>query len=204
MDMGSLPQATLIFLGANIILSLYAFNNPDFFNWGKLHAVSVLKNNEWHRVLVAGFLHVDPGHLLVNMLTLWFFGPVMEQVLTPRGFFIVYLGALLLGNLGAVFRHAGDRLYSAVGASGAVSGILYAYCLVAPFSNIYVFFAIPVPAFLFAILYTLYSIYGMRAQRDNIGHDVHLIGAAAGIALAILLKPALLPNFFNEISGLFG
>lgn len=206
MDGLNLHSATTIFLIANIVISVTGFANENFVRWGLLNVNAVLKHNEWHRLLTAGFLHADPMHLFVNMLTLFFFGPYMEypSTLGPQTFFIVYLGALVIGNLGALLVHANEPRYSALGASGAVSGVLFAFCLFAPFTNIYVFGALPVPAILYAFLFVAYSLYGMKAQNDNIGHDAHLFGAIGGVVLTIILKPEALSRFMGQISGLFG
>lgn len=204
MDGLNLHSATTIFLIANVLISITGFTNDNFVRWGLLNVHGVLKQNEWHRVLVSGFLHADPFHLFVNMLTLFFFGPEMERILGPQTFFLVYLGALIAGNIGALVFHAREPHYSALGASGAVSGILFSFCLFAPFTMIYLFAALPIPAILYAVLFVAYSIYGMRAQNDNIGHDAHLFGALGGVVLTIILDPRALPAFLNQISGLLG
>ncbi|MFC6199245.1 rhomboid family intramembrane serine protease [Ponticaulis profundi] len=204
MEQMGLTQATLIFIVANVFLSIIGFTNDRFVRWGLLTTEGVLKRQEWHRVLVSGFLHADPMHLFVNMLTLFFFGPLMEFVLGPQTFFLVYLGSLLAGSALALVMNAKNMDYAALGASGAVSGVLFSFCLYAPFEMIYFFGIIPIPAILFAVLYVAYSVYGMGARRDNIGHDAHLGGAIGGVLLTILLKPEIVPHFLNEISGLFG
>ena len=204
MEQFGLTQATLIFIAANVAFSVYGFTNEAFVRWGVLHTRAVLKGQEWHRVLVSGFLHADGMHLFVNMLTLFFFGPLMEQVLGPQTFYLVYLGSLLAGSALALIMNAKNPDYAALGASGAVSGVLFSFCLFAPFEMIYFFGVIPIPAILFAVLYVAYSVYGMGARRDNIGHEAHLGGAIGGVVLTILLEPAILPHFLNEISSLFG
>ncbi|MAP95837.1 MAG: rhomboid family intramembrane serine protease [Ponticaulis sp.] len=196
-------RGSMIFLAANVVLSLFAFQNRDFLNWGILHTGAVFRGQEWHRVLTAGFLHADPMHLLFNMVTLFFFGPTVEGIIGSQNFFIVYLAALLGGNLFALFRHRNDINYSALGASGAISGILFSFCLFTPFSMIIVF-VVPVPAILYAILFILYSIYGMGANNDNIGHDAHLSGAIIGVLTTILLVPASLQYFLSQISRFLG
>lgn len=204
MEIMGLPQATFIFIAANVLISVAGFANERFLNFGLLNVEAILSRQEWHRVLIAGFLHADPFHLFVNMLTLFFFGPAMEQVLGPHAFYIVYLGSLILGNLGALIMHAREPRYSALGASGAVSGVLFSFCLYAPFHMIFIFGILPVPAILYAVFFVAYSLYGMRAQNDNIGHDAHLFGAAAGVIVSIILYPSLLSHFIGQISGLMG
>ncbi len=203
-------RATLIFLVANIALSVMAFSNDGLMRWGILNTRAVLQGKDYHRLLTSGFLHADPAHLFVNMLTLFFFGPPVEIVLgemTGMGsiaFLCVYLGALLGGNSFALWRHRNDPNYMALGASGAVSGIIFTFCLFAPFQSLYLFFVLRMPAIVFALLYVAYSIYGMRAARDNIGHDAHLGGAFIGIAIAVLLHPELLGIFIGQITQALG
>ena len=196
-------KATLVFLAANIILSLIAFNNHAFARAGVMNTYAVLKQKEYHRVLVAGFLHGNPMHLFLNMLTLFFFGPSIEGIIGHQSFFLVYLGALLGGNLLALWRHRDEPGYSVLGASGAVSGIIFSFCLFAPFSLIFVYF-IPVPAILFAVIYTGYSLYAMNARDNHISHEAHIGGAVVGLALTLFLFPSALGHFIGQITNLFG
>lgn len=202
MDALLASKATLIFLVANLALSFYAFNNETFGRWGVLSTSGVFRNQEYHRVLVSGFLHADPMHLLFNMITLYFFGPYVElAVLGSQPFFLVYLAALIGGSLFALFMNRNNPNYTALGASGAVSGIIFVFCLHDPFREIY-FFIIEMPAILYAALFVLFSLYGMHARRDNIGHDAHLAGAVSGIAMALVIYPSLLGIFLSRLADL--
>ncbi len=186
-------------MAANVALSVYGFVNERFVGWGLLSTSGVLQRQEFHRILVSGFLHGGPFHLFVNMITLFFFGPVMEQILGPRMFFVIYIGALVIGSLAALWFNRRNPDYRALGASGAVSGILFSFCLFAPFELLYVFFIVPVPAIVFAVLYVLYSLYGMGQEERVIGHEAHLGGAIGGVCLTILLVPASLATFLSQI-----
>ena len=199
----NIAHATMIFLVANVLISVAGFANERIVQWGLLNVHAILKENEWHRTLTSGFLHADPMHLFLNMFTLFFFGQAMESVLGSQPFFIVYIGSLIAGSLLALLMHAKEPHYSALGASGAVSGVMFSFCLFAPFHMIYVFGAIPVPAILYAVLFVLYSIYGMGARNDNIGHDAHLGGAIGGIIITIFLRPDVPGRFLDQINGLF-
>ncbi|HET6566853.1 MAG TPA: rhomboid family intramembrane serine protease, partial [Rhodothermales bacterium] len=149
------------------------------------------------------------GHLLFNMLTLYFFGPVMEQLLGSIPFYILYFGSELTAHLFSLYMNRNNPNYAAIGASGAVSGVVFAFCLVSPFTPLFLFFIpIPIPAIVFALLYVLGSIYAMRVSRgggagsgfvSGIAHEAHIGGAIGGVVLAILLEPALLPHFLNQI-----
>ena len=127
------------------------------------------------------------------MLTLYFFAPIVIGLLGNWEFIVVYLGSLVLGNLLSYYFHKDEYHFSAVGASGAVSGILYSAILLNPDMSLYMFFIpVPIPAYIFGIGYLLYSIYGMRANNDNIGHDAHFGGAVGGYVITLLMVPVLL------------
>jgi membrane associated rhomboid family serine protease len=146
-------------------------------------------------MVTSGFLHADFNHLLFNMLTLYFFAPVVVGFLGTTFFIIIYLAALVAGSLLSFQFHKDEPYYSAIGASGAVTGILYAAILLNPSMSLYLFFVpIPIPAWLFGVAYLLYSIYGMRTKKDNIGHDAHFGGAIAGYVLTLAFAPYILSN----------
>jgi membrane associated rhomboid family serine protease len=136
------------------------------------------------------------------MITLYFFGSVMERLFAPYigagGYVAFYLGGIVVAMLPSWLRHRQDPTYRSLGASGAVSAVLFAFILIQPWALIFVFF-IPVPAIVFAALYVAYSIWSERRARDNINHSAHLWGAAWGVAFMVLLQPSLLPRFFAEL-----
>ena len=142
------------------------------------------------RLVSSGFLHADTQHLLFNMLSLYFFADVVITLLSPIQFLLVYFGSLLVGSLLSLYFHKNEYHYSAVGASGAVSGIIYSAILLQPGMNLYIIFIpIPIPAYIFGIGYLLYSIYGMKNRVGNIGHDAHFGGAVGGYIITLLLSP---------------
>ena len=143
-------------------------------------------------MLSSGFLHADLTHLIFNMLTLWFFAPVVISFLGAIPFVLVYFGSLIFGSLLTMVFHKNDYSYRAVGASGAVTGVLYSAILLQPDMMLGIFFVIPMPAYIFGILYLLYSIYGMKAKNDNIGHTAHFGGAVGGYLITLLREPTLL------------
>ncbi len=190
--MQNIHIATIIIIAANIIISLKGFNDFSFFEKYKFNIAGIRKG-EQIRMFTSGFLHVDYGHLFFNMLTLYFFANVVINSVGAAKFALIYLASLVVGNLLSYYFHKDEYHYSAVGASGAVTGILYAAILFVPEMNLYLFFIpIPIPAWVFGILYLLYSIYGMRSRHGNIGHDAHFGGAIAGYVLTIAFAPILL------------
>jgi membrane associated rhomboid family serine protease len=183
--------ATLIIIAANILISIKGFNDFSFFEKYKFNIAGIRKG-EHLRMFSSGFLHGDFSHLLFNMLTLYFFAGVVIDVLGTPKFVIIYIASLLLGSLLSFYFHKDEYHYSAIGASGAVTGILYAAILFMPNSKLYLFFAIPIPAWLFGVAYLLYSIYGMKNKIGNIGHDAHFGGAIAGYVLTLAFAPWLI------------
>ena len=185
-------MATLAIIAANVIISLKGFKDFSFFEKYKFN-IGGIRRGEQFRMFSSGFLHLDFSHLLFNMLTLYFFADVVIGSIGYVKFLIIYFASLLVGNLLSFYFHKDDYNYSAIGASGAVSGILYSAILFYPNMSLYLFFIpIPIPAWIFGILYLLYSIYGMKKSLGNIGHDAHFGGALAGYVLTILFAPSLL------------
>ena len=182
---------TLLLIGANILFSSKGFQDFSFFENYKFN-VGAIRRGEYIRYLSSGFLHADWTHLLVNMLTLYFFAGAIIARLGLLPFLVIYFASLLVGNFLSFAFHKDEYHYSAIGASGAVSGVVFAFVLLYPDQNLYLFFAIPIKAWLFGILYLVYSIYGMRNQLGNIGHDAHFGGAVAGYGLTLLFEPYLL------------
>jgi len=175
----------------NVLVSYKGFNDASFFRKNEFHIGSI-KTGEKYRLITSGFLHADLMHLLFNMLTFYFFGPTVLAILGVWGMLIIYFGSLIFGSLLTLYMYKNDYGYRAVGASGAVTGIIFSAILFNPDANLYLFFALPIPAYLFGIGYLFYSIYGMKTKNDNIGHTAHFGGAIAGYLLTLVLMPQLL------------
>ena len=176
---------------ANAVISYKGFNDLAFFRKYEFHVGSI-RSGEQIRMLSSGFLHADIMHLAFNMLTLWFFAPVVIHWMGTFSFVLIYFGSLIFGSLLTMLFHKNDYNYRAVGASGAVTGVLYSAILLQPDMMLGIFFVIPMPAYLFGILYLLYSIYGMRAKNDNIGHTAHFGGAIGGYLITLIKEPSLI------------
>ncbi|MAM18040.1 MAG: rhomboid family intramembrane serine protease [Gramella sp.] len=186
--MGDLHIVTIIIIALNVIVSFKGFKDPVFFNKYRFN-IGDIKAGSKHQIFTSGFLHANTSHLFVNMITLYFFANIVIYALGSTAFIMVYVASLLLGNFFSYYFHKHDYNYTAVGASGAVMGILYAAILLQPDMMLGLFFIIPVPAYVFGIGYLLYTIYGMKRNNDNIGHDAHFGGATAGYILTIVLAP---------------
>lgn len=189
--MYNLHIATIAIIAANVLVSLRGFNDTTFFDRYKF-SIGGIQAGQRERMATSGFLHVDISHLFFNMFTLYFFANVVINWFGPGKFLIIYFVSLLGGSLLALFFHKDEPFYSAVGASGAVTGILYAAILLNPDMQLGIMFIpIPLPAYVLGIAYLLYSIYGMRSRLGNIGHTAHFGGAIGGYATTLLFKPEL-------------
>ncbi|WP_166966233.1 rhomboid family intramembrane serine protease [Yeosuana marina] len=187
--MGKLDVVTIIIIAANVIISYKGFSDFGFFEKYKFN-VGAVRRGEQFRLFSTGFLHADNAHLFFNMFSLYFFADVVIGFLGVFSFVIIYVGSLILGSLLSLYFHKDEYHYSAVGASGAVMGIIYSAILLQPGMSLYMFFIpIPIPAYIFGIGYLLYSIYGMKNRIGNIGHDAHFGGAIGGYAITLLLAP---------------
>ena len=178
--MYNLNIATIAIIVANVIASLKGFNDTGFFERYKF-SIGGIKGGQKDRMLTSGFLHVDMSHLFMNMLTLYFFADVVINWFGPIKFVGIYFISLVAGSLLALVFHKNEPYYSAVGASGAVTGILYTAILLQPDMRLGIMFIpIPLPAYVLGIGYLLYSIYGMKKRLGNIGHTAHFGGAMGG------------------------
>ncbi|SHG28040.1 rhomboid family intramembrane serine protease [Flagellimonas flava] len=189
--MHNLHVATIAIMAANILVSLRGFSDTNFFERYKF-SIGGIQAGQRERMATSAFLHVDISHLFFNMFTLYFFANVVINWFGPGKFLIIYFISLLGGSLLALFFHKDEPHYSAVGASGAVIGILYAAILLNPDMQLGIMFIpIPLPAYVLGIAYLLYSIYGMKSRLGNIGHTAHFGGAIGGYATTLLFKPEL-------------
>jgi len=179
---------------ANVLISIKGFNDQLFFRKYEFHVGSI-RAGEQIRMVTSGFLHVDEMHLAFNMLTLYFFAPIVYEYLSNSTFLLIYGGSLIFGNLLTMVFHGNDYSYRAVGASGAVTGIIYSAILLEPNMSIYGF----IPGYIFGFIYLLGSIYGMKAKRDNIGHTAHFGGAIGGYAITLIKDPILFQESTYEV-----
>lgn len=175
---------------ANVLISFKGFNDEYFFRKYQFHVGSI-RSGEQFRMISSGFLHVDLVHLAFNMIALYSFAPVVLEEFGNTGFLLIYAGSLIFGSLLTMVFHSNEYSYSAVGASGAVTGIIYSSILIYPGMTVGIFGVIPMPAYIFGIVYLLYSIYGMKAKNDNIGHTAHFGGAIGGYAITLIKEPML-------------
>jgi membrane associated rhomboid family serine protease len=204
MDSLFASPVTLGLLVVNVIASLIAFRNEAFMQQNILWVGPMRERGEWYRGISSGFLHVNGPHLLLNMYGLWLFGPICEYVLGGVGFVIVYFASLAGGSVWAYIHNRNSPDYRAAGASGALSGIVLAFCLFEPFAILLAFFVIPMWGIVFGVLYVAISYaFSMRENRI-IGHEAHLDGAVAGVIATLLVRPETFSEFVAQAAARFG
>lgn len=192
----------LLIIAATCVVSFMAFSNARLIDRLILWPPAITRGREYWRLATCGLIHADPPHLLFNMITLYFFGRLMESFFVPRvgeiGYLLFYVGGLVASSLPSWYEHRNDAGYRSLGASGAVSAVLFAFILLMPWATIYVF-VLPVPAVIYAVLYLAYTIYMDRQRSDRINHSAHLWGAVYGIVVTALVEPRVLGAFVSKL-----
>ncbi len=198
---------TYFIIAVSVVASLVAFNRPDIFDKFKFNAYAINKHKEWYRFFTYGIIHADYMHLFINMFVLYSFGEIVETLFglnfgqqATLFYILLYVGGIVFSSLWDFGKHKNDSYYNAVGASGAVSAILFSSIILYPQGRIFLFFIpIGIPAPIFGILYLAYSAYMAKKGTDNVGHSAHFWGAIYGIAFTIALKPSLVITFLENL-----
>lgn len=186
----ALAPASFAILAVTIAVSgLGLLVSPRIIERNLLRPYFLLRDRRYDTLITKGFVHADFFHLLFNMMTLYFFGPYLERTIGTVRFVVLYFIGLLVASLGTYFRRRRDPNYASLGASGAISTVLFAFIVYYPMTIIHVFFAIPIPAPLYAVLFLAYSWYSSRQANDNINHDAHFDGAIAGLLFVLVTDP---------------
>ncbi len=198
------PPFILMLLAGIALISYRAIKDPLLFNRLKFN-VSAVENGEYYRLLTAGFIHVDYNHLFFNGFTLFIFGGNTLYGLGTVNFILLYLISLLLGNGLAYYYHKKNPYYTAVGASGAIMGIVYSSILMFPEMELaFIFFPVLMPAYVFGVGYLIYTLFGIKSQNDGIGHTAHFGGAIGGIICTLVFDPFVLEKSFYTLVLMVG
>ncbi|MFA5588453.1 MAG: rhomboid family intramembrane serine protease [Bacteroidales bacterium] len=195
---------TYLIIGITVLISFLAFQNILLMERLQYNPARVIHRKQYYRLFSHAFVHVGWTHLIVNMFVLYFFGQNVENYFSyffgnrAKFFFVIlYIGGILFSNTWSLIKYRNDYFYNAVGASGAVSAVLFTFIFINPWEMLYLFAIIPIPGIIFGAGYLLYSYYMVKRKTDNIAHDAHFLGAVFGILFPIALKPELLVRFIE-------
>ncbi|GAB2782727.1 rhomboid family intramembrane serine protease [Rhabdobacter roseus] len=199
---------TLILIIITVAISWYAWNNPSLLDKWMLNPYRVIQKKEYYRFITSGFIHADFGHLLFNMLSLWFVGEGIERLFGmlfgPDGRFyylFLYIVGIIVSDIPTFIKHRKNAKYNSLGASGGVSAVLFAAILYAPLLQVCLYFAICMPGFIFGLLFLGYSFYESRRGRGYVNHDAHMYGAIFGMLFMAVVYPASVPGFVEQIGS---
>ena len=205
-------NATLVIIIITGIISYKGFSDRAFFEKYKHYPVAEAQNKEWYRMLTSGFLHADWGHLIVNVYVLMMFGNTVEayfglifgKIPGLILYVVMYVTCIIAADLPSYFKHKDNPSYGAIGASGAVSGVVFVSILFTPMSGIgIIFIPVYIPAFIFGIIYLIYTSWAARKGQGRIGHDAHFYGAMYGMLFVIVFHPKVVSNFIQQIAAAF-
>lgn len=196
-------SATLIIIGITVAISIAAFNIPKMMEIGMFMPYRAIRKNTWYELITSGFLHGGFTHLAFNMITLLFFGPVLERSIGEVHFLILYFTGLLASSIPSLIRHKDNPSYATIGASGAVEAVLFAFIVIFPFEKIYLFLIpIGIPAIVFGAIFVAYSIWASKKE-GKINHEAHVGGAAWGLIYMFAFVPNTIDHFLT-IFGFYG
>jgi membrane associated rhomboid family serine protease len=201
---------TYIIIAFTALITIQAFRNNEWFSKLQFNAYQVVHRNEYHRLLTHGFLHANWTHLIVNMLVLFFFGPLVQgdlrmilparlQPLAQLIFLFFYLASIIVASLVTMVKQKNNAWYNAVGASGAVSAVIFFYIFFNPWELIYFYGIIPVPGIIMGVIYLVYSHAMSRRNADNVNHDAHLVGAIFGFIFPLFINVHLFTVFIQKL-----
>ena len=195
------------------IISITAFQNKEVMRKLQLNPYNIVHKKEWHRVITHAFIHADWMHLIFNMFVLFSLGSTVENILNqleaesyiksaPFTYILLYFGGIIFSSLTTVKQYKDDALYNAVGASGAVSAIVFVFIFFMPLEKLYLFMLpIPIPGFIFGLLYLGFSAYMSKKGKDNINHQAHFMGALFGLIFPLFIDIKLFMIFINQLFG---
>jgi membrane associated rhomboid family serine protease len=195
------PVASFIF-ALTIGASLLAFNNEGIYGKWMLHPYSIYRKKNVFTLITSGLIHKDWMHLIFNMLSYFFFAFMLETRIGHWQFGVLYVASLVLSDLPSVAKHKNDYWYHSLGASGAVSAVIFSFIVYEPMTKMMIMpLPIPIPALLFGVLYLVYCHYASKHARDNVNHDAHFFGALCGVFITAILHPEVLPQFIHQLSA---
>ena len=194
------PVASIIFV-LTLATSLWAFNDENIYARFILNPYGVSRGERVYTVITSGLIHKDWNHLLFNMFSYYFFAFQLEARLGHWQFGLLYVLSLILSDLPSIQKHKEDIWYNSLGASGAISAVIFSYIMYDPLASLGILFIpIPIPAWIFGLLYLVYCHFASKHARDNVNHDAHLFGALSGIIVTIALNPHIVHEFIIKFN----
>jgi membrane associated rhomboid family serine protease len=196
---------TLIIIIITTLASIAAFESPRLFDKWALSPYCIIRHKEWYRVVTHGFIHANWTHLFINMLVLYSFGQALIYYLAHctanviTHYLIIYFGGMICATITTIAKHRNNYAYRGIGASGAVSAVMFACIFFNPWSKLLLMGVIPIPGIIYAVLYLLYCSYMSRNANDNINHDAHLYGAVFGFIYPVIIDSYLLKDFIQML-----
>jgi len=198
---------TYVIIGITVLISWYGFNQPDIMRKHMMNPFLIHSRQQYYRFITSGFIHKDFVHLLWNMLSLYFFGSVVEQIfkdiwgstLGAVYFIILYVLGIIVSDIPTYFKHRNNPGYNALGASGGVASVIFVSIIFFPLNYICLYFALCIPGFILGTLYLIYSYFYGRKSMDNINHDAHMYGALFGLVFCVVMYPSSIKSFFEQI-----
>ena len=202
---------TLIIIAITVAISFAGFRSPKLMNELQFNASKIYYKKQYYRLITHAFIHANWEHLFVNMIVLFSFGEAIEKYFQYNFgsnsilyYLLLYFGGILVSNIYALIKHRNNYFYNSVGASGAVSAVLFAAIFFDPWNMIYFFGILPIPGIVFAVLYLVYSYQMSNKAKDNVAHDAHFLGAVYGFIFPILLNPGLFSIFIDKLFRIIG
>lgn len=194
---------TTVIVIITALISLVAWQNQKIMARLIFDCFSIKRFKQYDRFVTHGFVHADGAHLLFNMFTLYFFGRAVERFYIQKfgslGFALFYVAAIVVAMIPSYLKNQNNRHYLSLGASGGVSAVVFAFILFAPWSTLYLFAVLPIPAIVFAAAYVAYGVYAQKHLNNNVNHSAHLCGAAFGVVATVLLEPTLILHFLRAL-----
>jgi membrane associated rhomboid family serine protease len=191
---------TIIIIAITAIVSYLAFKDDALLNKLLLWPAQMKgRPEQLYRLFTAGFVHGDTMHLIFNMITLYFFGALLEQYLGPGKFLLLYFLGIIVASVPSTIKQKDKPGYRSLGASGGVAAVVFAMIYISPWSKIYIFFAIPLPSILFALGYLAYTAYMAKKGGVRINHDAHLWGSLFGLLFMLIIDPSHGQFFIDQL-----
>jgi len=199
---------TIVILVITVAASLYAMPKPDVLYRLTMNPYMITRRGQYYRLVTSGFIHSDHLHLIFNMFSFYFFGTQLEYIfqaifgnLGTTYFIAMYLLGIIISDIPTLFKHQNNQAYNSLGASGAVSAVIFACILFQPLQKIYIYGVLGVPGFLLGAIYLIYSYHSSKRSKDRINHDAHLYGALFGLVFCMVLYPNSISIFIEQMKS---